>query len=210
LRAANGVRETKGIGKSGSLDKNVWRLSASPVTWRCWIPVSAEGMRKSGSLKKMRRPRRALSWLPGRRSQPEGMKNGGSHEKNAAMPSGAWTLRFLGKTDIEGNEEEWFRKKTIRESLFIVNPKSSGEPWTGCFRYRMGRPCAANLHTLEFFQKGPLLRALLCQKPCVLLTDEIDRVGEEFEAELPEILSDWQSPSPKSARSKRGAGLLLR
>jgi len=53
------------------------------------------------------------------------------------------------------------------------------------------------LHTLEFFQEGPLLRALLCEKPCVLLIDEIDKVGEEFEAELLEILSDWQISIPK-------------
>src|ERR1700747_3456879 len=32
-----------------------------------------------------------------------------------------------------------------------------------------------DLHTLEFFQEGPLLRALLCDKPCVLLIDEIDK-----------------------------------
>ena len=61
------------------------------------------------------------------------------------------------------------------------------------------------LHTLEFFQEGPLLRALLCEKPCVLLIDEIDKVGEEFEAELLEILSDCKSPSPRSARSPRRA-----
>ena len=53
------------------------------------------------------------------------------------------------------------------------------------------------LHTLEFFQEGPLLRALLCEKPCVLLIDEIDKVGEEFEAELLEVLSDWQISIPK-------------
>src|ERR1700675_2717910 len=50
-----------------------------------------------------------------------------------------------------------------------------------------------DLHSLEFFQEGPLLRALLCEKPCVLLIDEIDKVSEEFEAELLEILSDWRS-----------------
>ncbi len=54
-----------------------------------------------------------------------------------------------------------------------------------------------DLHTLEFFQEGPLLRALLCEKPCVLLIDEIDKVSEEFEAELLEILSDWQLSIPK-------------
>jgi len=54
-----------------------------------------------------------------------------------------------------------------------------------------------DLHTLDFFQEGPLLRALLYEKPCVLLIDEIDKVGEQFEAELLEILSDWQISIPK-------------
>ena len=58
------------------------------------------------------------------------------------------------------------------------------------------------LHTLEFFQEGPLLRALLYEKPCVLLIDEIDKVGEEFEAELLEILSDWQISIPKIGTMK--------
>src|SRR2546427_9512417 len=40
-----------------------------------------------------------------------------------------------------------------------------------------------SLHELEFFTKGPLLRALLYEaKPCVLLVDEIDKVDHEFEA----------------------------
>src|SRR5205809_4733753 len=54
------------------------------------------------------------------------------------------------------------------------------------------------LHELEFFSKGPLLRALLYEaKPCVLLVDEIDKVDYEFEALLLEILSDWQLSIPK-------------
>lgn len=54
-----------------------------------------------------------------------------------------------------------------------------------------------DLHTLEFFQEGPLLRALLSDSPCVLLIDEIDKVSEQFEAELLEILSEWQISIPK-------------
>ncbi len=54
-----------------------------------------------------------------------------------------------------------------------------------------------DLHGLEFFTKGPLLRALLHEKPCVLLVDEIDKVDHEFEALLLEILSDWQLSIPK-------------
>src|SRR5215831_16671766 len=54
------------------------------------------------------------------------------------------------------------------------------------------------LHGLEFFTKGPLLRALLREdKPCVLLVDEIDKVDQEFEALLLEVLSDWQLSIPK-------------
>jgi len=54
------------------------------------------------------------------------------------------------------------------------------------------------LHSLEFFTKGPLLRALLYEeKPCVLLVDEIDKVDQEFEALLLELLSDWQLSIPK-------------
>src|SRR5207237_2575452 len=55
-----------------------------------------------------------------------------------------------------------------------------------------------SLHELEFFTKGPLLRALLYEaKPCVLLVDEIDKVDHEFEALLLELLSDWQLTIPK-------------
>jgi MoxR-like ATPase len=56
----------------------------------------------------------------------------------------------------------------------------------------------SQLHTLEFFQAGPLLRSLLYQgKPCVLLIDEIDKVDDGFEALLLEILSEWQVSIPK-------------
>jgi MoxR-like ATPase len=54
------------------------------------------------------------------------------------------------------------------------------------------------VHELDFFTKGPLLRALLYEpKPCVLLVDEIDKVDQEFEALLLELLSDWQLTIPK-------------
>jgi len=54
------------------------------------------------------------------------------------------------------------------------------------------------LHALEFFTQGPLLRALLYEsKPCVLLIDEIDKVDHAFEALLLEVLSDWQLSIPK-------------
>jgi MoxR-like ATPase len=54
------------------------------------------------------------------------------------------------------------------------------------------------LHSLDFFAQGPLLRALRHQtKPCVLLIDELDKVDQAFEALLLEILSAWQITVPK-------------
>ena len=53
------------------------------------------------------------------------------------------------------------------------------------------------LHSLDFFTAGPLLRALQYPTPCVLLIDEIDKVNAEFEAMLLEILSVWQISIPK-------------
>ena len=56
------------------------------------------------------------------------------------------------------------------------------------------RELQANLKGRDFFRPGPLMRALECEKPCVLLIDEIDKVDEGFEALLLEILSAWQLP----------------
>jgi MoxR-like ATPase len=54
------------------------------------------------------------------------------------------------------------------------------------------------LHTLDFFAEGPLLRALRYEhRPCVLLVDELDKVDQEIEAILLEILSAWQITVPK-------------
>ena len=55
-----------------------------------------------------------------------------------------------------------------------------------------------HLHSLDFFAEGPLLRALRHEdRPCVLLVDELDKVGPEFEALLLEALSAWQVTVPK-------------
>lgn len=55
----------------------------------------------------------------------------------------------------------------------------------------------SELHSQRFFSAGPLLRALQCEKPCVLLIDELDKVDREFEATLLELLSVWQLSIPK-------------
>lgn len=54
------------------------------------------------------------------------------------------------------------------------------------------------LHAIDFFAEGPLLRALRYQsRACVLLIDELDKVGQGFEALLLEVLSQWQITVPK-------------
>src|SRR6516164_205367 len=63
----------------------------------------------------------------------------------------------------------------------------------------------SNLHTVDFFVQGPLLRSLLYERPCVLLIDEVDKVDEGFEALLLEILSEWQISVPKLGTIKHKA-----
>jgi MoxR-like ATPase len=58
-------------------------------------------------------------------------------------------------------------------------------------------PLKQELHSLKFFSAGPLLRALRYPRPCVLLVDELDKVGPAFEAMLLELLSVWQLSIPK-------------
>lgn len=41
----------------------------------------------------------------------------------------------------------------------------------------------ANLKGRDFFRPGPLMRTLECDRPCVLLVDELDKVDEHFEAQ---------------------------
>src|SRR5947209_9839234 len=61
----------------------------------------------------------------------------------------------------------------------------------------------SNLHTLDFFVQGPLLRSLLYERPCVLLIDEVDKVDEGFEALLLEILSEWRSEERRVGKECR-------
>jgi MoxR-like ATPase len=76
------------------------------------------------------------------------------------------------------------------QKLFLETQKERlGEAWDA-IRER--------LHSWDFFAEGPLLRALRYrERPCVLLVDELDKVGRAFEALLLEILSAWQVTVPK-------------
>jgi MoxR-like ATPase len=51
--------------------------------------------------------------------------------------------------------------------------------------------------SMRFLLQRPLLRAILSEKPTVLLIDEVDRSDAEFEAFLLEVLSDFQVSVPE-------------
>lgn len=66
--------------------------------------------------------------------------------------------------------------------------------------YSKGQPenwhaVQANIRGRDFFRPGPLMRALECDRPCVLLVDE--KVDESFEAFLLEVLAEWQLSIPE-------------
>ena len=56
---------------------------------------------------------------------------------------------------------------------------------------------STEVHSERFFSPGPLMKALQYRKRCVLLIDELDKVGPAFEAMLLELLSVWQISIPK-------------
>jgi MoxR-like ATPase len=74
------------------------------------------------------------------------------------------------------------------QRLYMEFSKGQNESW---------QSLQANLKGRDFFRPGPLMRALECEKPCVLLIDELDKVDEGFEAMLLEILSAWQLSIPE-------------
>jgi len=55
----------------------------------------------------------------------------------------------------------------------------------------------AAIFSERFLLARPLLQAIRCKQPAVLLIDEIDRADEEFEAYLLEVLSDYQITIPE-------------
>ncbi|UCH50085.1 MAG: MoxR family ATPase, partial [Betaproteobacteria bacterium] len=62
------------------------------------------------------------------------------------------------------------------------------------------RPTAAkeqDIFSERYLLKRPLLEAISCDEPPVLLIDEVDRADEAFEAFLLELLSDFQMSIPE-------------
>jgi len=74
------------------------------------------------------------------------------------------------------------------QRLYMEFSKGQHEDW---------KTVQANLKGHDFFRPGPLMRALECERPCVLLVDELDKVDESFEAFLLEVLAEYQLSIPE-------------
>jgi len=68
------------------------------------------------------------------------------------------------------------------QRLYLEFSKGNGE--SGSWR-----ELQANLKGRDFFRPGPLMRALECEKPCVLLIDELDKVDEGCQGTV-----QWPAP----------------
>src|SRR3984893_11233717 len=74
------------------------------------------------------------------------------------------------------NEEKAIGKfdEPLQRLCVELRSKSSSVDWESL---------QSELHGQQFFIAGPLLSALQREKPCVLLVDELDKVGQAFEAQ---------------------------
>ena len=109
----------------------------------------------------------------------------------------AYAVAAAAKTTVERlqcyegiNEDKAIGKfdEALQRLCVELKAKSGAVDWASV---------RTELHSQEFFNAGPLLRALLSDRPCVLLIDEIDKVDQKFEATLLELLSAWQLSIPK-------------
>jgi MoxR-like ATPase len=109
----------------------------------------------------------------------------------------AYAVAEAANTEVERlqcyegiNEEKAIGKfdEPLQRLWVELKAKSSSVDWASF---------QTELHGREFFSAGPLLRAVQYERPCVLLIDELDKVGHAFEAMLLELLSAWTLSIPK-------------
>ena len=74
------------------------------------------------------------------------------------------------------------------QRLYMEFSKEQGLSWQEIVKTLKGR---------DFFRPGPLMRALECERPCVFLVDELDKVHQDTEALLLEPLAERQLSIPE-------------
>lgn len=109
----------------------------------------------------------------------------------AKVLAGVFDTELIRLQCYEGLDEnkalyEWnYQKQLIKIQLSQVN------------RENQGQAVEDNLFSGDYLLERPLLKAIRAEKTPVLLIDEVDKVDQEFEAFLFEVLSDFQVSIPE-------------
>ena len=118
--------------------------------------------------------------------------------------AGALDMELIRLQCYEGLDEakalyEWEYAKQLLYTQILKD--KIGEILQGAETLQQAVDCIARQDGVFFSDRfllpRPLLRALLAEKPSVLLIDEVDKSDAEFEAFLLEILSDFQITVPE-------------
>src|SRR3990167_8399261 len=133
----------------------------------------------------------------------EGPAGGGKTELGKVL-AGAVGMELIRLQCYEGLDEakalyEWEYAKQLLYTQILKD--KIGEILQGSQTLQQAVDCIARQDGVFFSDRfllpRPLLRALLSEKPSVLLIDEVDKSDAEFEAFLLEILSDFQITVPE-------------
>lgn len=120
----------------------------------------------------------------------EGPAGGGKTQlaRSVAEAEGMELLQLQCYEGIGDKQAIGDYNRALQEMYVLLQAKKeAGADWNEVRREITSR---------NFFISGPLLQALESDKRCVLLIDEIDKVGYAFEALLLEILSVWRMSIP--------------
>lgn len=144
-----------------------------------------------------------LSQQLGKPVLAEGPAGVGKTELAKAL-SGATGYELIRLQCYEGLDEtkalyEWEYAKQLLYTQLLRDKLSTTLSASQSLREAVDRLAAEEdvFFSMRFLLQRPLLKAILSEKPTVLLVDEIDRADAEFEAFLLEILSDFQVSVPE-------------